>query len=301
MIFEKQMNLLLSLFSHIKFYKTFFNSLFNDTKSLVAIKPDGSNPPIFFIPGAVGTVFYLYHLSHYLDREQPFYGLQARGIDGKSSPHKTVNEAAFAYISEIKLVQQHGPYFLAGHSYGSYIAFEMALQLQKQGDEVAFIGVVDSIAPLLENMVHTNTDSLETLKIFAAILSEWSGGSFEVSNMTQELQEHDIVTHLERWIKSFNPLLPVVGKDKILGMFNVLKASLNYQYKPNKYFEGNITLFKSQDSHLNRATEDDLGWSKLTTNPTHIFCLQGSHVSIMAEPNVKELAVKIQKNILGNN
>jgi thioesterase domain-containing protein len=302
-IFKKLSKSLSLFFSYVNFCKIFINSLLYTPSSLVAIRPHGSNYPVFFIPGAIGTIFYLYHLAHHLNQNQPFYGLQAKGIDGKTLPHKTVNQASAAYINEIKLIQPNGPYFLGGHSYGSYIAFEMAIQLQKQGEEVAFVGIVDSIAPLIENVVNTDTSDLEALKIFAAILGQWSGEKFEIPNILNEpqkdniLSDDDILSCLENWIKGVNPFLPLLGKDKMIGLFNVLKTSLRYRYKTDECFIGNITLFKAQDSNLDIDVENDLGWSKLTTIQTQVFCSPGDHVSIMAEPNVEELARKLQESI----
>jgi thioesterase domain-containing protein len=211
----------------------FISSLFNPKNSLVAIKSNGSNYPIFFIPGAVGSVFYLYHLARHLDKEQPFYGLQAKGSDGKSIPHKTVNEAASTYIDEIKLIQPQGPYLLGGHSYGSYIAFEMAVQLQKQGEKVAFVGVIDILAPFSESVISKDkdVDDTQTLRAFSSIVRDWSKDSFEVPSIIESPKKEDILIYLKKCINNVNPLLSFVGEEKILGFFNVLKASLNYQYK----------------------------------------------------------------------
>jgi hypothetical protein len=49
---------------------------------LVAIQPSGSKRPFFCVPGAGGNVLYFYNLARHLGTDQPFYGLQPRGIDG---------------------------------------------------------------------------------------------------------------------------------------------------------------------------------------------------------------------------
>ena len=48
------------------------------------------------------------------------------------------------YITEIRRVQPHGPYFLAGHSFGGRVSFEMAQQLVREGERVSFLGLIDT-------------------------------------------------------------------------------------------------------------------------------------------------------------
>ena len=51
--------------------------------SLVAIQPSGSKPSLFCIHGAGGDVLFYYNLVRHWSLEQPVYGLQAQGLNGK--------------------------------------------------------------------------------------------------------------------------------------------------------------------------------------------------------------------------
>jgi acyl carrier protein len=103
---------------------------------LVAIQPNGAKPPFFCMPGGGGNVIYLYELTRHLGPDQPFYGLQAVGLDGKSRPHTRIEDMAACYIEQIRAVQPQGPYLLGGHSFGANVAFEMSQQLQRQGQDM---------------------------------------------------------------------------------------------------------------------------------------------------------------------
>jgi thioesterase domain-containing protein len=48
------------------------------------------------------------------------------------------------YIQEIRTVQAHGLYFFMGWSLGGIVAFEMAQQLSRQGEQIAFLALVDA-------------------------------------------------------------------------------------------------------------------------------------------------------------
>jgi hypothetical protein len=83
----------------------------NPWAPLVAIQPHGSKRPFFCVACAGGNVLYFHQLARLLGEEQPFYGLQAVGLDGKTAPDTRVEDMASRYIQEIQAVQQI-PYLL---------------------------------------------------------------------------------------------------------------------------------------------------------------------------------------------
>jgi len=113
--------------------------------SLVAVQVAGSRPPFFCMHGAGGTVLMYRDLSRRLGDDQPFYGLQAQGLDGSSSPLTTVEEMAALYVTEIRRVQSHGPYFLGGYCLGGTVALEVAQRLRAEGETVALLALFDTM------------------------------------------------------------------------------------------------------------------------------------------------------------
>ncbi|MBN3896548.1 MAG: amino acid adenylation domain-containing protein [Nostoc sp. NOS(2021)] len=132
-------------------------SLSSETDSLpwsplVPIQPAGLSPAFFCVHPIFGVVFPYYELAHHLGKNQPFYGLQPIGLDGKTSPLTNIEDMANHYIEALRRVQPKGPYFLGGWSFGGWVAFEMAQQLQKSGEEVALLAVLDTLAPIPGNI-----------------------------------------------------------------------------------------------------------------------------------------------------
>ncbi|MEL6259637.1 MAG: amino acid adenylation domain-containing protein [Cyanobacteria bacterium J06626_6] len=115
--------------------------------SLVAIKPQGSKPPLFYLHAGGGNLLVYRELAFSLGEEQPVYGLQPRGLDGTLIPSTDIQEMATFYISQIKTLQPQGPYYLAGLSTGGLIAWEMAQQLSKEGESVALLALFDTGGP----------------------------------------------------------------------------------------------------------------------------------------------------------
>ncbi len=113
---------------------------------LVPIRPQGSQLPLFLVHAVGGNVLNYRALADAMPEGIPVYGLQALGLDGRTAPLDSVEKMAQRYVREIRSVQPHGPYHLAGGSMGGIIAYEMAQQLVAAGERVGLLGLVDTSA-----------------------------------------------------------------------------------------------------------------------------------------------------------
>jgi thioesterase domain-containing protein/acyl carrier protein len=112
---------------------------------LVPIQPLGSRPPFFCMHGAGGNVLNYRRLSQHLGPDQPFYGLQAQGLDQTSPPLTVIAEMAALYVKHIRKAKAHGPYFLGGYCMGGTIAYEVAQQLLAAGEQIALLALFDTM------------------------------------------------------------------------------------------------------------------------------------------------------------
>ncbi|MBI2759440.1 MAG: amino acid adenylation domain-containing protein [Chloroflexi bacterium] len=120
----------------------------NPFSAVLPINPNGSKPPIFFIPGIMGNVFTdLGDLSENLGPDQPFYGLQ----DGLGIPAKIESKATY-FLYEIRKIQAHGPYLLGGVCSGALTAYEIARQLTAQGEKVALLALIEPVYPWISGI-----------------------------------------------------------------------------------------------------------------------------------------------------
>lgn len=115
--------------------------------NLVALKPQGSRPPLFVVTAGDGNVVGFGALARRMSAEQPLYGLQPSGLDGRRPLDRGVEEMARTYLTALRQVQPNGPYLLAGRCNGATVAFEMAQQLRAAGEEVALLAALDSGPP----------------------------------------------------------------------------------------------------------------------------------------------------------
>ncbi|MEZ4584348.1 MAG: KR domain-containing protein [Caldilineaceae bacterium] len=113
---------------------------------LVPIRRTGSRPPFFCVHPWAGLVYPYFELAGLLGPDQPVYGLQAVGL--YQQPHTTIEQMASHYVEALRRVQPNSPYRLSGWSIGGLIAFEMAQQLRRAGEEVTLLAVFDEPAPV---------------------------------------------------------------------------------------------------------------------------------------------------------
>lgn len=118
-----------------------------DAKStIVPIKRQGTNPPMFAVSGHGGDVFCLRELARQLDPEQPVIGIQPPGLDG-GEPLNSIEALARFEIGQIRRYCPKGPYLIAGHCAGGTLAFEVAQQLKSADEEVRLLALIGAPFP----------------------------------------------------------------------------------------------------------------------------------------------------------
>ncbi|WP_327285881.1 non-ribosomal peptide synthetase [Streptomyces sp. NBC_01205] len=125
---------------------------------LLPLRPGGDRRPLFCVHPAIGLSWCYSGLLAHLDREQPVYGIQARGFSDPAGATGSYEEVLDDYVAEIRSVQPHGPYSLLGWSFGGVAAHALAVRLREQGEQVEFLGVLDGypavLDPAAERMAH---------------------------------------------------------------------------------------------------------------------------------------------------
>lgn len=110
---------------------------------IVAVQPAGDRPPLFLAHNVDGRNSFAAELAARLGENQPLYTFHETAIERGAPAEREMTAMAVRWVAAIRLVQPHGPYHLAGHSWGARLAFAMAQQLRAAGEEVAFLGMID--------------------------------------------------------------------------------------------------------------------------------------------------------------
>lgn len=110
---------------------------------LVQLRP-GSGRPFFLVHSLAGTFLELWAVLRALDTQRAVYGLQARAVGDENAPYVSVREMAADYIGHMRRVQPEGPYAVGGYSFGGLVAYEIAQQLSRAGEQVELVTLIDT-------------------------------------------------------------------------------------------------------------------------------------------------------------
>jgi len=143
-------------------------------ETLLPLKPDGARLPLFCVHPLIGFGWPYAALMRHIDKEQPLYALQARGLglpaDDRSARAGSVEEMAAQYLGEMRRVQPHGPYQLMGWSFGGLVAHAIAAQLRAEREEVALLALLDSYPFATSSKVWEAGDEAREVKAALAFL-----------------------------------------------------------------------------------------------------------------------------------
>jgi thioesterase domain-containing protein len=203
------------------------------------------------------------------------------------------------YIKEIRQLQPAGPYFIGGRSLGGTIAFEMACQLRATGEEVGLVALLDTYpagyAKLLPAARGTNFG-----RAISRIKNHF-GNLRRLSFLEKFRYLIDKARYLPRKIKSFgwriayqlsrrpNRRLPRIFRD--IAEYNSMAG---HEYVPQIY-DGRVTLYWASGDL--RACDVVEGWRVLVAGGAEVQEISGTHLNIIKEPHVAELASKLTESL----
>lgn len=251
--------------------------------------------PLFLVAGKFGNILNLRHLAVQLGEDQPVYGIQARGLRGDENPHTRFEEMASDFLREVCAVQPRGPYYLGGFSGGGITAFEMAQQLVVQGERVGMLAFLDTSAPRVPNVTWGDRLRIQWLNTrrhgptypFRWVL--WRS-RFELERLRSLFE------------RPTDDLPPAVFRSRRVeaGFLEALE-----HYEPRVY-PGRVHLFRPPleeayvlgkdrviDTHLSRVDSCN-HWAPFVAGGIDVHVVEGTHSSIVLEPQVRVLAEKLR-------
>ncbi len=260
---------------------------------LVGIQPNGSKRPFFCVHPGAGSVLCYVELARCLGAAQPFYALQAAGLEDDQPPCSQIEEMAAAYLVALRAVQPEGSYLLGGWSFGGLVAFEMAQQLRAQGQEVALLVLFDSWTPRAETA--PPSDDVTLLAWFAHDLGRMYGKTPQLSiddlrRIEPELRLRFVIEQAS----AENLLPPDIGEQQIRRGLQVFAANQQamVHYRPRPY-AGRVALFRASEHPVADLPDPALGWNDLVEGGVAMDVIPGDHYAMLRPPQVQLLAERL--------
>ncbi|WP_311790570.1 MULTISPECIES: enterobactin synthase subunit F [Pantoea] len=111
----------------------------------------GSGPTLFCFHPASGFAWQFSILQRYLDARWSIVGIQSPDASGPLSQAAHLDAVCDAHLATLRQQQPHGPYYFLGYSLGGTLAQGIAARLEALGEEVAFLGLLDTWPPETQN------------------------------------------------------------------------------------------------------------------------------------------------------
>ncbi len=260
---------------------------------LVSLRKEGRGRPLFIVHAVFGDVLQYVGLAERLQIDRPIYALQARGADARQSPHTTIGEMAAAYIAEIRSLQPAGPYALAGYSFGGLIAYEMACRLRKSGDQVDLLALFETDVyyrnlRLVEYLAYQwNLAGRVVRKLKILPLREWP--PYLLSKLAMIWRRLFVRLDDPERVEAAASGLPERVLARKREMYkNCVREFI--AYRPRR-FAGKVTLFNTAEPPFDLC--DPLPLWRRKAECVDVFTIDGTHGTIMEEPNVSGLAAQL--------
>jgi FkbH-like protein len=289
----------------------------SERRSLVLLRQGGHKPPLFLIHDGDGETLLYRNLAKRISSDHPVYGIQPHSRENCPILHTRIADMAAYYIEQIRSVQPEGPYLLGGMCAGGVISFEMARQLQVQGQSVALIALMDAAdveAPKrslagkrlnsFSQIWNQNTQSGFLGRIFSVLKQAWQKVfnliTYLVSSRVQNTLTRTRMLLFRYYLDHNLPLPTFLQHISVRAVYLFAEA----EYTPETQYQGEVVLLRAtrgvdleDEAYIDRYSDPLLGWGKRATGEVVVYDMPGGHSSMLQEPNVEVMAEKLQAYI----
>ncbi|WNG19735.1 amino acid adenylation domain-containing protein [Cystobacter fuscus] len=264
-----------------------------DEGNRVTLQAEGTGTPFFWVHPVGGNVLCYAELARRLGSGRPFHALRATGLDGREAPLTRVEDMARRYVEQVRAVQAEGPYLLGGWSLGGTVAFEMARELRRQGQEVALLVLLDSFAPS-ESPVPEGDEAL----LFAGFAMDLARSAGQESRLMPEAFENLSAEERLRalWSHAVEARWLPVGTrlEDVRAVVDVVRANLQAvsRYTPEPS-AGRVVLLRARDARRGAERDPTHGWGSLVPSGLTVEDVPGDHHGVLRPPHVEHLAERL--------
>ncbi|AZG46846.1 polyketide synthase Pks13 [Gordonia insulae] len=251
-------------------------------------------PALLFHPAGGNTSAYEALLKR-LPEDRPVIGFDR--VEG------SIEERVRQYMPRLREVQPHGPYVLIGWSLGGALAYGCAQVLRDEGEQVAFVGLIDVVRP--------SEPVVETPDTKRARLERWRDFAVKTYDL-----DADVPIPMDRLVEAddegqFQIIMEMMSMSgtKIPGgiiehqrtSFLDNRALTNIE--PTAY-DGKVILYRADKMH-DGAIELEPQWAKIdedgrwgeVVDDLEIIHIGGDHLSIVDEPYIGKVGADLTKRL----
>ena len=265
---------------------------------LIFVRSTGSRPPLYWIPGGAAIGMFSKDVADALSPDQPIYWLGSRRPASIDEMEDAPARAA-AYLRLVREVQPKGPYCFTGFCLGGRIAFEMAQQVLASGDQVGYLGMVNSWFPNFPPG-RAGRALLRAQRLGHQFKTAARNGGV-VDYLRQKFKGRVAVNQERAMMREAEKSMRERGVGDGGGIEDEVLAQAAFQrmkgYVPRP-FPGQIHIFLSEDRDLLGVSEDldpRLAWRSVASCEVHR--LAGDHAGVLKMPHAAEFARTLDETL----
>ncbi|WP_082339713.1 non-ribosomal peptide synthetase, partial [Pseudomonas sp. Pf153] len=277
------------------------------TDGLITVRASGRGTPLFLVHEFSGRDLYFPALGMHIGGEFPIYGLP--GITSGQPLLRTMECLAARLVGLIQTVQPHGPYRLAGWSFGGVLAYEVAQQLLGMDETVAFVGLIDSYVPRLAGQppAYWRDEQVHQRQLLLHCRAHWTtqgaGEQAELAHLARleaEMARMDFEDLLKR-CREQQLLEPELAAATSADIWHYLDREVAHGHALTHYrinpIHQPVHLFRAQERRAEMAQlSPSLGWvEELSSDRVRCIDVPGDHQSMMKSPHIQHLGHAINQ------
>ncbi|MEU6068661.1 alpha/beta fold hydrolase, partial [Streptomyces sp. NPDC047082] len=259
---------------------------------VLPLRTGGGRPPLFCIHPGGGLSWSYSALLKHLGPEYPLYGIQARSLARPEPRPSSVQEMAADYADQIQTVQPHGPYHLAGWSFGGLCAHALAAEFQRRGEPVALVAVLDVI-PDWQGLTHADVPAPDdrVMLLYHVGLVDDGSHAYDEGDLTFA-QAREI-------LRRQGSVLANLEEDRLATITEISanNTHLTIDYRPGP-IEGDLLLIacsERQDPPVEAAA-----WQPYVRGTVETHVVPGEHGTMLIRPDTlagigRILSAKLQE------
>ncbi|RAJ29155.1 non-ribosomal peptide synthetase [Pedobacter cryoconitis] len=269
-----------------------------NNEHLVLLNSGRQDEPVFIIPGSDGICDGYDELGKNFEDSGAVYGLQMMGLFKGEKPLDNIAAIAAMNISWIKSVQPAGPYRLIGHSFGGKVVYEMTLQLERQGEQVDLLAILDAATVLQENVKPAGNQGealLDLLNYYHLIQTPYPHWTAAFLTAVKDIPEQE----LSRFMADFLTHQTDVKEEDaafILRLLDLQFTNVQMDYPVNGEVKALTIIVKTEDEDWT-GYEQGLGWEKHAGNAV-VYTVPGTHFSMVKGKEAITLAACLKTHII---
>ena len=267
---------------------------------IVTLQHNGSKTPLWLIHPGIGEILVFLGLAQYFP-DRPIHALRTRGFNPGERPFSNLTDVVATYYHAMKQKQPHGPYALAGYSYGSMLAFEISKILEGNGETVSFLGSFNLPPHIKERMRMLDwTAGLLHIAHFCGIITELR--SEDLVEELRELPKEEKVAKLLAESDQQRCIELALTHKSLFNWTNVAWSlqKIGWEYDPSGTVS-HMDIFYCQPLKIVARTREEyrttklIHWAEFVRNDVKFHEVDGEHYTMIGPDHVPKFQQTLKK------